>query len=173
MTALKLDDQSLLIHAYLDGELDPANTLAFEHRLVAEPALAGELARFEALRRVLQERWPREAPSPGLRARIEAQIGLAPRPVPMSWRALAATAVLAAALGSGATWLAVHPAPANGVAEVVAANHMRALLAAQPTDVSSSDRHTVKPWFNSRIAQAPRVVDLSAKVFRWSADVST
>ena len=42
---------------------------------------------------------------------------------------------------------------------------MRALMASQPTDISSSDRHTVKPWFNSRIAQAPRVVDLTAQGF--------
>ena len=74
-------------------------------------------------------------------------------------------AVLAAVLGSGSDLARVRPAPADGVAEAVAASHMRALMAAQPTDVSSSDRHTVKPWFNSRIAQAPRVVDLSRRGF--------
>src|SRR5262249_5139051 len=42
--------------------------------------------------------------------------------------------------------------------------HMRALRT-QPTEVSSSDRHTVKPWFNGRIPQAPRVVDLTPEGF--------
>jgi anti-sigma factor RsiW len=42
---------------------------------------------------------------------------------------------------------------------------VRAMMAPQPTDVSSSDRHTVKPWFSGRIPQAPRVIDLTDKGF--------
>jgi anti-sigma factor RsiW len=165
MTTAPKPDDTLLVHAYADGELDPANALALERRIAAEPALAEELKRVEALRQTLRERLPREAPPPHLRARIEAQVGLSRRSAPPSWRALAASAVLAAVIGSGATWLVVGSSPTDTVAEAVAANHMRALLAAQATDVTSTDRHTVKPWFNSRIAQAPRVVDLSAEGF--------
>ena len=34
------DDPTLLVHAYVDGELDPANALEVERRLAADPALA-------------------------------------------------------------------------------------------------------------------------------------
>ena len=42
---------------------------------------------------------------------------------------------------------------------------MRGLMAQQPTEIASSDRHTVKPWFNSRIPQSPQVIDLSKDGF--------
>ncbi len=55
-----LDDNSvLLLHAYLDGELDPANALAFAEKVRADTALAAEAKRIEALRRLIRERLPR------------------------------------------------------------------------------------------------------------------
>src|SRR5207253_4481420 len=159
------EDPRLLVHAYLDGELDPANALAIEKRIAADPALAAECERVEALQQLLRERLPREAPPPGLRGRIEASVAMRrPRPQP-SWRALAASIAVAAVLASGSTWVVLAPERADTVRDGVVAAHIRSLMAPQPVDVASSDRHTVKPWFNGRIPEAPRVVDLSNEGF--------
>src|SRR5262249_18327727 len=83
-----------------------------------------------------------------------------------TWRALAASVLLALFIGSSSTWLASNwlvprPAATETTADLVLASHLRALMAPQPIDVASSDRHTVKPWFNGRLPGGPGVVDLS------------
>jgi anti-sigma factor RsiW len=157
------DESLLLVHALLDGELDPANAAAVERRIAADPALIAERERIEMLRRALAERLPREPLPPHLRMRVERTVGLArERP---SWRALAASVALAAVLASGSTWYVARTGDDTVVADEVVSSHLRALLAPQPFDVASSDRHTVKPWFNGRTQQAPRVVDLAGEGF--------
>jgi anti-sigma factor RsiW len=51
------------------------------------------------------------------------------------------------------------------VARQVVAGHIRSQLAPQPFDVASSDRHTVKPWFTSRLPESPQMPDLAAQGF--------
>jgi anti-sigma factor RsiW len=101
-----------------------------------------------------------------LRSRIEASVGghgrARERP---SWRALAASIALTAMLASSSTWLIIGSPPESTTADSLVSDHIRALMAPQPIDVASSDRHTVKPWFNGRIPESPRVVDLAKQDF--------
>ena len=166
MTLSVIEDESMrLIHAYLDGELDPANALAFATRIANDPMLAAECERIETFRRVVRERLPREVVPPGLRARIEAATGIRRAPREFSWRALAASIAVTAVVVGGSSSLVFNPAPRDTVRETLVSGHIRSLMASQPIDVASSDRHTVKPWFNGKIAESPRVVDLAREDF--------
>src|SRR5262249_37392064 len=137
MSRPKSDDSSvLLVHAYLDGELDPANALSVAQRMDGEPALAAEAERVKELQKLIQDRLPREEAPPGLRARIESSIGASTSrqahttPLWMqSWRALAASVVLATAVASGATWLvAGSQRQPTHVAELLVSDHSRWLM---------------------------------------------
>ena len=113
----------------------------------------------------MSERFPRERLPPHLRSKIETAVGRAAPPTRVSWRAFAASIALATVLASGSTWMALQPSQGEHFSASVVDNHLRALMAPQPADVASSERHTVKPWFNGRIAQSPQVVDLGKDGF--------
>ena len=159
------DENRLLVHAYVDGELDPANALAVERQIATNPALAAERTQTETLRRTLREMLPPKPLPPHLRPRIEAAVGLHRARSRPSWQALAASVALAFMVASASTWIVVQPSLGDRIVAAVLDDHVRALMASQPIDVVSSDRHTVKPWFNGRIPQAPRVVDLAPEGF--------
>jgi len=157
-------DQELLLNAYIDGELSPAEVLAIEQKLATDPVLANAFVRLKSLRDRVAKHLPRMTPPPGLAARVDRAVGA--RRMPRSdWMRLAASVIVAAGIGSSATFLALRNEAPEPVPTAVTANHIRALMAPQPIDVVSSDRHTVKPWFSGRIPQAPVVVDLSAQGF--------
>ena len=158
-------DRTLMVHAYLDGELDPINALAVKRQIDSDPELSAELASAQALQKALRERFPPEAVSEGLRRRIYSAMARKPDSTRPSWGALAASVLLAMSLSSGATWLALREMAGNPVTMEIVDSHMRSLAATRATDVESSERHNVKPWFNGRVAQAPRVVDLGAQGF--------
>jgi anti-sigma factor RsiW len=158
------DDPKLLVHAYVDGELDPANARAVEQRILGDPTLAAERDRIEALQRALREKFPPTPAPAALRARVERAVGLRRAPARPTWAALAAAVALAVMAGSTSTFLTLSPR-GDATADAIVSDHIRALMAPQPADVASSDRHTVKPWFNGRIPQSPRVVDLAGNDF--------
>jgi anti-sigma factor RsiW len=155
------DRDELLLSAYLDGELSPIEAHQFERRLRAEPGLDAALEARRALRAALRADIAEDLPSPQLRRRMTGVTGGPSWTA--SWQSLAASFVLGAFLAGGIAWGVIEQGSRQDVTEQVVSAHIRGLMSSAPTDVLSSERHTIKPWFNGRISFAPVVVDLTAE----------
>src|ERR1700732_4197340 len=177
MIASVKDNATLQMNAYCDGELDPASAIEFERRLANDELLKAEYNRLLSLRRAVRS-LPQYDMPPALRARIKSTLDAdgqdqedrlrpAGRPRQRSWsfQALAAAAVFGAVISSSVMLTIERYNLHEDVAREVVAGHIRGLLAPQPFDVASSDRHTVKPWFTSRLPESPQVPDLAAQGF--------
>jgi anti-sigma factor RsiW len=177
MIASIKENDELQMNAYCDGELDPASSMEFERRLAEDEPLKARQNRLLSLRRAVRSLPQYELP-PGLRARIEEKLdsdGSSPMGRPgqvgrlhqrsWSFQALAAAAVFGAVISSSVMMTMERDDLHENVAREVVAGHIRSLLAPQPFDVASSDRHTVKPWFTSRLPESPQVPDLAAQGF--------
>jgi anti-sigma factor RsiW len=163
----------ILLHAYLDGELDVAATLDFEEMLKASPALQQELAYLSALQSSLQSRATRFTTPPNLVDRVLAadpglmQRGEVAKPISSWWRSLAIGTTIAAVLLLFLSVGLIFNSPdkrAGQLQEIVGA-HVRSLMADHLTDLASSDRHSVRPWLSSRLDFAPPVHDLASEGF--------
>ena len=168
-------DKEMLLHALADGELDAANCAAIEAHVKGCAGCSAELEAIVAVRSHLTESLPRENAPPALRRRVESMLGEATIPdAPASreawaskprvggWFAGGAITAMAASL---ALYLALPQLSAAGTEDQLIAGHVRSLLATHLTDVATSDRHVVRPWFNGKIDFSPPVVDLAAQGF--------
>jgi anti-sigma factor RsiW len=177
MIASIKDNDDLQMNAYSDGELDPASAIEFERRMAGDESLKARYNRLLSLRRAVRL-LPQDDLPPGLRASIDAKLdadssGSVGRPGQLgrlrqrSWSfpALAAAAVFGAVMSSSVLMTMERYDQREAVALQVVAGHIRGLLAPQPFDIASSDRHMVKPWFTSRLPESPQVPDLAAQGF--------
>jgi len=167
------------LHGLLDDELDAVHAMRCEEHVANCAACHAELARLRVLRGIMRQdsvRWP--APE-ALRSRILADVmqngNARPQepadPYNRSWgRFMAALqrwslvpsfVVLAASL-----FIVFGPLTRGGaLPEELVAGHVRSLLADHLTDVASSNRHVVKPWFIGKLDFAPPVIDLDEQGF--------
>lgn len=160
-----------LLPLYFDGELDRATGREFEAHLDECPDCRATLIELDALRRSLRKDAPRYSAPEALRARIEKEVAtsVVRRPSRMQLPGLALAASWVIAFIAGGTMLAAwnHVSTAgqeqSQLTRDLFSSHWRALVAASPIDVVSTDQHTVKPWFAGKIATAPVVQDFAAQ----------
>ena len=184
MAASLHDNDELQLSAYCDGELDPVAAAEFERRMAADSGLRGRYTRLMSLRAAMQALPQTDMPS-NLQARVLARLNaeqadaeraadlggsnvavLRRRPSrTWSFQALAASALIGAVISGSALKTIDRFGQGDTLASEVVAGHIRGLLAPQPFDIASSDRHTVKPWFTQRLPESPQVPDLAENGF--------
>ena len=160
-----MQDDNELLQAYCDKELDPVSSAEFERRMANDTSLRARHDQAMFLRSALRS-LPQDNPPFDLAARVAAAVdaeGSTGHGWP--WRAMVAALLVGAVLASGIMLTIDRYNARQEIASLVVANHIRALLAPQPFDVASSDRHTVKPWFTTRVPESPQVIDLAAQGF--------
>jgi len=166
-----------IFHGYLDGELDLVRSVAIEQHLKDCPVCARAYREQQSLRTAMAGKSLYFNAPEGLEKRVRSavrQLSRAEvRTEGRSWRwtwtwpnllaPLAATAlVLLIALP-----LVTRHSAEDRVAEEAVSAHVRSLMAdtSHLTDVTSSDQHTVKPWFTGKLPFSPSVTDFAAQGF--------
>jgi anti-sigma factor RsiW len=155
------------LDAYADGEVDPveANVLGTHLRTCASCA-ADVLERVQ-IKRSVQMAGKRYVASAEFRNRIVKSIAAKPRrEAGWYWRILALPALGLLILSVAVNlYMRREDARRYRLYSELADLHVSALASPTPVDVISTDRHTVKPWFQGKIPFSFNLPDLQGTDF--------
>jgi len=140
------------IDPYIDAELPEKEEAALSEHLKSCAACSGEALGRMRLKQANQIVGRRYTPGPDLRSRIRREI-LETKKRPLFARllpafAVAAGLILIAFLG---TIFSLRKMERQQILTQVADIHVSDLASASPVDAVSTDRHTVKPWFQGKL----------------------
>jgi anti-sigma factor RsiW len=150
------------LNAFIDGELPPSEQQGIGQHLTACHACTMRVLSATQLKAATARAGYRFTPRPEALARLTAQLHSPPqteakttKPAriysmrslrPLAWAALAAAILLTVSLLG---WRQLHQA--NTLAAELLDQHLATLSSGVTPQIISTDRHTVKPWFQGRL----------------------
>jgi anti-sigma factor RsiW len=162
------EEARLLIHSYVDGELDFARRMEIDRHLDICYSCKRERQGWFELRFAVREEVPYFSAPPALvqrvRLMVREQTLREPHAVSLPWRWLAAGAAFALVVLLTAMMVFLPPREPSLAREIVA-GHVRSLMAGHLTDMVWTDYRMVPPWFVERLGFAPPVEDLTGEGF--------
>lgn len=160
-----------LLDGYFDGELDLVRNLEIENHLESCTGCRKQLTHRQALRTSLKaSSLYYEAPA-DLQARVRQALGKQGE-TDRSWKLptwrwtgwAAPALVFTLALFLVAPRLSTS-GRTNALTDEIVSAHVRSLMVSHLTDVTSTNQHTVKPWFNGKLDFSPLVKDYAEDAF--------
>jgi anti-sigma factor RsiW len=168
---VRCTDAQTLIESYVDGELDLVRNVEIEEHLGDCPVCAPTHQDALELRSRIREEVPYFRASADLlqtvraiarKQRTETSRSWAPS---WTWSGAIAAVLLLAVITAGLVRRAGESSREQMIAQEIVTDHVRSLMANHLTDVTSTDQHTVKPWFNGKLDFVPPVNDFAAEGF--------
>jgi anti-sigma factor RsiW len=152
------------LSAFIDGELTDGEQGAIELHLAGCHSCALRVLSATQLKAATARAGRRFAPPPDVLARLTAQLHQQPRATArilsmrrMTWVGLAAALLLAVSLVG---WRQIHQT--NNLSAELLDQHLSTLSSGATPQVISTDRHTVKPWFQGRLPFSFNLPDAQA-----------
>jgi anti-sigma factor RsiW len=149
---MNCEESGAQLDTYLDGELSAEKMRDMDAHVRGCSACAADVLAAVQLKRSVKVAGRRYAPSASFRAKIQKQVAVRPR---RSWSPgwLVTTAALATVLiaATMVSYVGRQNLRREQVYSEIADLHVATLGSANPVDVVSTDRHTVKPWFQGKI----------------------
>lgn len=169
---MKCERSRSLLPLLADRALDPLRRTLLTRHLAHCANCAGQLEELQTMQAAIRGKLPYHRAPPALAARIGTALALeTPPAAARGWFSRPAIGFagsgLAGALAGIVLMLVLHQSAGVQQSFVRSAidSHIRSMMADHLTDVTTSDRHTVKPFLSAHVDVSPPVRDLAAQGF--------
>src|ERR1700676_3744626 len=157
------------LDTYLDGEVPEQEMRTFDAHVRTCPSCAADALARVQMKRAIQVAGKRFTPSADFRKRMQQRVATKPkRNLNFGWMLAAAAVILVAGVLT-TTYLETNSgrylANRDHIFSEIADLHVETLASSSPVDVVSTDRHTVKPWFQGKIPFAFNLPELQNSGF--------